>query len=454
MGDVVRRAGTHLQRGGQAEPANRAGQRTHARLWLGLTAGLALATPAFAAAPPSVYKVAKYPVQAQAEDAVTAKAQALADAQQGAFRALMKRLVPVTAYKKLPRLSLTRIQDMIAGFSVRSERNSSTEYLGSYDFEFQARAVRELLRANGLPYIEEMAQPVVIVTAYGAPVAAPATVAGKGGKSPTAAAAGADPAALPAHLQAARAAPVWSKAWSDLDTEHTLTPARLAKIGGPIPEDTLHAALAGDTGALRGMAGSETNDRIVLAHAAPTTDGRKLSVTLVGRDAVGPFSVTRLYPVLDGDLGYATELAAVVGLGILEGRWKAWKSSRSPSSGSVSADGVDGWSTSASNDGSGRGDGISTSQPGGQPIEPSSGGGWSDDIELLVEFRGLGQWQQMRRRLTETPGVEDLEVGQMSARTAMVKLRFPGGPERLSGDLNAQGMQLSKQGGNWVLQAR
>jgi hypothetical protein len=134
----------------------------------------------------------------------------------------------------------------------------------------------------------------------------------------------------------------------------------------------------------------------------------------------------------------------VVGLGILEGRWKALKASRSPSSGTVAADGVEGWATTT--DKAGRNDGIASSQP--------ASSGWSDDIELVVEFRGLGQWRQMRERLNETPGVEDLEVGQMSARTASVKLRYPGGAERLATDLSAYDMKLSNQGGNWVLQAR
>jgi hypothetical protein len=49
-----------------------------------------------AAAPANVFIVANYPVQAKAEDAATAKQLALSDGQQAAFRALMKRLVPVT----------------------------------------------------------------------------------------------------------------------------------------------------------------------------------------------------------------------------------------------------------------------------------------------------------------------------------------------------------------------
>ena len=393
---------------------------------------------AIAATPPSVFVVAKYPVQAQAGDAVTAKAQALADGQQGAFRSLMKRLVPVTAYKRLPRLPLARIQDMIAGFSVRSERNSSTEYIGSYDFEFQARAVRELLRSSGIATVEETAPVTIVVPFYGTLAGRASAPAGKGGKTtPVATTA---PPALPAHFQRDRVAPAWSRSWQDLDTEHALTPVRLSKGSAPVGDDTARAALEGDGGALRALAGSEANDRVVLAYAAPSADGRKLAVTLAGRDAVGWFNVTRTYPVLDGDVGYAAELAAVVGLGIIEGRWKALKASRLVT-GTVSADGVEGWSTTTDKD-----DGITTSRP--------AAGGWTDDVELVVEFRGLGQWQQMRQKLVETPGVEDVEVGQMSARSASIKLRYPGGAQRLATDLGGRGLSLDNQGGSWVLQSR
>ena len=240
-----------------------------------------------------------------------------------------------------------------------------------------------------------------------------------------------------------RVAPVWSKAWSELDTAHALTPVRIAKTAPHLGEDAVQAVLAGDGGALRALPGAEGSDRIVLVYASPTQDGRRLAVTLAGRDAVGPFSVTRTYPVLDGDVAYATELAAVVGLGILEGRWKALKASRQ-GSGTVNADGVEGWSTTSGRPGDD--DAIATSRP--------TSSGWTDDIELVVEFRGLGQWQQMRQRLQQTPGVEDLEVGQMSARSASVKLRYPGGAARLANDLSAQGLVLDNQGGNWVLQTR
>ena len=107
------------------------------------TAGL-IARPAISANADAVYTVGNYPVEATAANAVAAKDQALADGQQAAFRSLLKRLVPVTAYKQLTRVSDVKAGDLVSGVSVRSERNSATDYIASLDFSFQADAVRAL----------------------------------------------------------------------------------------------------------------------------------------------------------------------------------------------------------------------------------------------------------------------------------------------------------------------
>ena len=61
-------------------------------------AALAVFSTLAAQASDNVYTVANYPIEAQAENAVAAKEKALADGQQAAFRSLLKRLIPVTAY--------------------------------------------------------------------------------------------------------------------------------------------------------------------------------------------------------------------------------------------------------------------------------------------------------------------------------------------------------------------
>lgn len=400
--------------------------RAGAAIGLAVAAMLA-ADPVQAASQASVYTVANYPVQAQAQDAVTAKAQALAEGQQRALRSLLKRLVPVTAYSKLPKVQLARVQDMISGFSVRSETNSPTEYIAALDFQFQPRAVRDLLRSSGIAYVDEPAPPVLVVPVYRLPQSAAPAPAAKAGK-----AAGPAVAGLPAHLQTQRVAGLWSKAWSELDLDHALTPVKLSANGAAIAPETISGLLQGDAGLVRVLAGESPIERAVLAHAAPSADGRKLVVTLAGRDAVGWFIVERSYPIHDGDIAYTSELAAVVALGVLEGRWKSLKGRGQSEEWNTTTDRVDGLRIS----------------------RPRAGDGAPETVNITVEFRGLGQWQQIRSRLTGMAGVEDLEVGQMTARAAAVSLRYPGGGERLAEDLAGQGMSLAPQAGQWLLQAR
>src|SRR5262249_6404552 len=106
----------------------------------------ALATPCALAAEEDVPLTGRnYPLEARADNAVSAKNKALADGQQAAFRSLLKRLVPVTAYQQLRGLRQVPAGDLVEGVRVRSERNSSTDYIASLDFTFQAKGVRDLL---------------------------------------------------------------------------------------------------------------------------------------------------------------------------------------------------------------------------------------------------------------------------------------------------------------------
>ena len=76
----------------------------------GLTA---LAPAAASAASSKVFTVANYPVEATAKDAVAAKEKAHADGQQAALGALLKRLVPVTAYNRIDHLKSLRAANFI-----------------------------------------------------------------------------------------------------------------------------------------------------------------------------------------------------------------------------------------------------------------------------------------------------------------------------------------------------
>lgn len=362
-----------------------------------------MALPGVAGAAPAqdkVFVVGNYPVEARAADAVAAKEKAIADGQQAAFRSLLKRLVPVTAYRRLDNLRNTRAADLIEGFAVRSERNSSTEYIASYDFSFQPDGVRRLLEQAGIPFLDRQAEPLTLVPVYRAPGT------GAGAQEP---------------FSEARGSDAWLYAWKALDLGNTITPVSLKPAKGEGRADVVKAVAEGDFSATRAFASEYQAGTIVLALLEPDPGNRRVRVTLAGQDSVGPFKLARNYRLDGTDLAYTAELAAVISLAVIEGRWKA-TSTRGQT-------GIDG-----------RGETAAQSQAG--------------TLRIAVEFSGMGEWQVISRQLAQTPDVADLEVEGLSARGARLALRYPGGAERLADALAEHGLTLRSAGGGWVLSRR
>ena len=267
---------------------------------------------------------------------------------------------------------------------MRSERNSPTEYIATYDFTFRAKAIRDMLRRQGIAFTDEQAPVTVVIPVW------------QGGTPKDQAG--------------------WTANWKSLDLEYSLTPIKLELLRKDIAPDLVAAVAAGDIGARRTLAAQYKTERLLVAFAGSDAAAGRFTVTLAGTDAVGPFVLARQYRVDPADPGYVRELAAVVGLRIVEGRWKSVHT-RSASVDTVAA----------------------------------PGGGGATDLLISVEFRGMAEWQDISRKLSGTPGVEELDVAGLSARGARVTLRFPDGAERLAADLAQQGLSLRSTGGTWVL---
>ncbi len=357
-----------------------------------VAAGLALAE----AAPPAdfAYTVAKYPVEATAQNAVAAKDKALADGQRAAFRSLLKRLVPVTSYSQLSALTSVQAGNMIGGVAVKSERNSTTQYIATLDFSFEPRAVRDLLRDKGVPFVDTQAPPIRLVPVYIAPVP------------------GAVP--IPAALAATQGSRTWQSVWRGLDLEHALSPVVLEAPKAPLAAETLSAALSDPDAAGAALGASAGGRPVLLAIAQPDLASGRLNVTLSGYDAVGGFVLRRSYRFDPADFAYTSELSAVVALGILEGRWKA---ARVGGAGDAALAAV------------------------------------REPVQLRVEFRNMREWQEIRARIAETSGVENFQVAGLSVRSADIALSYPGGGSQLAEALAAKGIRLQNTGAAWLAQS-
>jgi len=347
----------------------------------------AMAAAKAAGEPDIAFRIANFPIEAQAENAVAAKKSAIADGQTAALRSLLKRIVPVSSYGRLRQMGEVDAGQYVDGISVRAEQNSATEYFASLDFKFSADGVRGLLRQHGVPFIDRQAPQTTLV---------------------------------PALLNAGALQPAggsWEKIWQSLDLSNALTPLALAPLKPTLHQDVLAGLAEGDEArGMRILASEYGSARAVIASAEIDGAAKLLKVSVMGRDAAGPINWTRSYRVYDGDAGYAMELAAVVTLGVLEGRWKVIAAQQS---GGLSA----------------------LSQP-------------ESDVRLEVLFGGARDWYRMQGELSGLNGVRDFQVNAVSARSADVSMTYPGGAAGLANVLARQGYQMSENGGRWVVRQR
>ena len=359
----------------------------------GIVAALSAGSALAANASDKVFTVANYPVEARAKDAVAAKEKAQAEGQQAALGSLLKRLVPVTAYNRIDHLKKVSAASIIDGIAIRTESNSSTQYIASLDFSFQPDAVRNLLSREGVPFVDVQAPKTVLIPLMSDP----------------------DATAGPKYRAASNA---WNEAWKGLDLDNTLTPLRLEALMPAIPPAAIQGVLTGGEGIDRVLKGEYKSNYVVLAAAEIDAPGKKIDVTIAGQDPSGPFVWKRSYRIADGDVAYALELASVITLGVIEGRWKVARSQ-----------------------------GLGVAGDGGT-------GGSGSDVELEVQFSSLSEWNDLRGQLLDLPGVDDVRVGAVSARSAGVSLRYPGGGQSLAATLSQRGLSMtSGSNGLWMVRS-
>jgi hypothetical protein len=364
-------------------------------LIMAVLAGWAAAMPQSAeAAGESVYTIGNYPVEATGASAVAAKREAISDGRRAAFRSLLKRLVPVTAYQRIKAVQDLDPAELIAIIAVKSEKSSRTRYIASLDFTFAPDAVRQALRRRSVPFVDEQAAETMIIALYSAP---PPGAAG-----------------VSADMGASEGARMWSTVWSDLDLANSVAPLKLRRHTPRLHVDAIKAVAAGDFSAMRILESEYGAPRVLLAIAEPDVAAKRLNVVLAGRDAVGTFALKRRFRYDPDDFPYALELAAVISQGIVEGRWKAVKAPQMAGS--------------------------------------AAAGGPAEAVDVWVEFSDLAQWRNRQQLLQDLPGVENFQTGGLSVDGASVQLRFPGGGAGLRDALASRGLTLVPHNGAWILQ--
>ncbi len=352
--------------------------------------------PGTARAADTLYDVAKVSVDATDKDAVAAKAKGMKAAELDALEVVLKRLMPVSAYAQLPDLTQQNVEDLVASVSIRSERNSATRYIASLDVSFNPEAVKQLLDAQNLPYSETRAEAISIL---------PLVLDGGGVKS--------------------EGSEGWYQAWEGLDLTHSVTPATILKPRPDLTAETVKSVLGGDAQAFALMQTKYSYAPLVIA-VGEVGDGGKFTTRLVGADSVGTINFGHT-DIFGGNAQQAAQRAAAMAFGIIENRWKV---TQAPAETTPAEPG-----------------GEAGAEQGQTPQVPRN-------VQAVVQFSGLRDWQEIRARLMRVAGIEALEVNALSARAASITFDFAGSLGKLQAALDQNGFAFDEKDGAFVLRSK
>jgi hypothetical protein len=364
---------------------------------VGVVLGLLLASPHVEAAD-SLYTAAKISVDTSAKDAVAAKAAGMAEAQRKGLDIVLRRLVPSG---ELPELSQEDVEALVEGVSVLNEQMSTTRYIATLDISFSEEAVKQLLQSYSLGVSEQRAPMISVL---------PIVIDGEAVQS--------------------EGAEGWLQAWQALDLSHGMVPITLLQPRAELSAKQVKAVLDGDQEAFTTLKGSYGDAPLVIA-VGQASQGNFVT-RLAGADDVGAINFGRTDKIGQGGAKQAARDAASTALGIIEERWKT---TQGQPAGTEAKQEVPG-------------EGAQT------PEGEKSQGEVARSVVAQVQFSGLKDWQEMRSKLMNVPGIQALEVNSLSARTASISFEYAGTLGKLQKELEGNGFSFENGEESFVLRSR
>jgi hypothetical protein len=244
-------------------------------------------------------------VEATAENAVMAKANAVAEGQARALDIVLQRLTRSEDHGRLPKVKPQRIEQLVANFSVLAEETGPTRYAASLIFRFEPSAIRNLLTGASIPFTDTQAAPVLVVPIFR--------------KDDADVFVGDNP-----YLQA----------WQSFDLENTLTPIMLP--GDDVSGHGIDAAdiLARDQDAMSALRYLYRVENVLVGLCGEDAAQGAFSCTLEGSGPLGPLNLQQSF-ASGGDPLAAAQAAAGTFLANIEEQWKERNAVQHGASGAV-----------------------------------------------------------------------------------------------------------------------
>jgi hypothetical protein len=347
---------------------------------------------------PSVFTVANVRAEAEAADAVEAKKRATQMAEMRAFRLLISRLIDFRAQARIPDLPIEEVERLVADIDIRGEGVSGTGYVANFGVTFSERAAGAFLAHYNVIPILDRGPEILIV-----PVYIEDGVAKTADRNP------------------------WRSALLSLDLIHALVPAKVAPVRGDLTAAIANAYIANPASGVETLKSQYRTSQILFAVASTDASGNEVALKLIGNDAVGQLSVVRKIRGQDTGEEPLLQGAARLAFEAVQQRWKLTRDSFVPA-----------------------GDDAASSPAGGSAY---AGGGVSS-ILVTAQYSGLKEWQTIRARLQNLPGIQNWDLKAVNPRSAQISFDFPGGAGRLSAMAAGQGLSVEDSPEGLIVKTR
>ncbi len=343
------------------------------------------------------FTVSGIPVDVTAQNAVTAREQALDRGQREGLSRLLRRLAPAEEHGRLPSPDNLPVERYVRNFEVTNERLSTTRYIARLTVTYDAAAVRDLLREQGISFAETLSEPLLVLPLYEAP----------GG------------------LRLWEEGNPWWRAWAQAMDRESLLRLRLP-LGdledieaidadlGELDQDAGIYAPPGERPTLRRIADRYDARGVIVVHAEVESAGEQpgqAPVVTASAQGFGDVEIGDVTATVRGQPDQELEevlLAAV--LRVQDALNEAWKQ--------------------------------------GNLLRFDRGG----TILVDVPLDDLGSWVAINRTLTELPQIGDVQVESFSRDGARLRLAYFGDMPRVQAELAGRGLLLTQEEGNtWLL---
>lgn len=326
-------------------------------------------------------------VDATADSAAAARTIARTDGQRRALENVVQRLSGSSDTPKLPKLDDPAITDMVGNFEVANEKMSTVRYLADYTFHFRPAKIRQLLRSANIAMAETSSKPIVVLPVY------------RNGDQLV----------------------LWDdpNPWRDAWGQATLpsTPTRLALALGEVGDLTAidaEQARSGHEQALTDFAQRNGADQVLVVIAAVRKDGDRIA-----------------------------------GLDISSKRYLLGRLTESRS------DTIDAEPGESSNDFFKRAVGVAIAEAEAKTKPAISDKPLTNDKEAslsaTIPIASLGDWIELRRKLSVVPGIHAIDLLSLSRHEAHVVIRFSGDSGELKSNLAQADLTLDGAAPDWRL---